>query len=79
MINNFILTAIYSCQYSDSSALRMFDCACYVLASKDCDLDQAMEDAININAQDVQELNDNDQKCFEVIKIGSLSFFCFQT
>ncbi|XP_076241305.1 translational activator of cytochrome c oxidase 1 [Calliopsis andreniformis] len=54
-----------SAQVADPSTLQMFDCACYVVASKECNLDQAMEDAININAQDVQEIKDNDETCFE--------------
>ena len=54
-----------SAQIVDSSVMNIFDCACYVIASKTCDLDQAMEDAIHINAQDVEEVKEDDQICFK--------------
>ncbi|CAK9819922.1 Probable transcriptional regulatory protein PERMA_0079 [Anthophora quadrimaculata] len=49
---------------SDTSVLSMFDCASYVAASKDCSLDQAMENAIQADAQDVAEGKHEDNKCF---------------
>ncbi|CAK9827427.1 Probable transcriptional regulatory protein LCABL_11860 [Anthophora retusa] len=49
---------------SDKSVLSMFDCASYIAASKDCSLDQAMENAIEADAQDVEEGKYEDDKCF---------------
>lgn len=46
--------------------MNIFDCACHIIASKNCDLDQAMEDAIHINAQDVEEMKEDDQIYFKV-------------
>lgn len=52
----------------------MFDCVCYITTVKDCNLDQAMEDAIIVNAHDVEEVLENDQSLFMVWKIN-LNFF----
>ncbi|XP_076659462.1 putative transcriptional regulatory protein TTE1135 [Halictus rubicundus] len=50
----------------DETALRLFDCACYVTAmKKDCNVDQAMEDAIRINAHDVEEIKEDDETHFQ--------------
>ncbi|CAK9812914.1 Probable transcriptional regulatory protein LMOf2365_1554 [Anthophora plagiata] len=49
---------------SDTSVLSMFDCASYIAASKDCTLDQAMENAIEADAHDVEEGKHKDNKCF---------------
>ncbi|XP_034178165.1 translational activator of cytochrome c oxidase 1 [Osmia lignaria lignaria] len=47
------------------SALSMFDCASYIIATKDCNYDQAMEDAIEVEAEDVEELKDNDKTYYK--------------
>ncbi|XP_076284631.1 translational activator of cytochrome c oxidase 1 [Lasioglossum baleicum] len=50
----------------DETALRLFDCACYITAmKKDCNADQAMEDAIKMNAHDVEEIKDGDETLFQ--------------
>ncbi|XP_043256426.1 probable transcriptional regulatory protein Pmob_0807 [Colletes gigas] len=73
MTNNFIKTKLEIAnkikkangKLVESTALSMFNCACYILTSKDCDLDQAMEDAIHINAQDVEKVTDDDKTYFK--------------
>ena len=48
---------IFSAKIVDSSALfNLFDCTSYIIASKNCNLDQAMEDAIIANAEEVEEI-----------------------
>ncbi|XP_076631805.1 putative transcriptional regulatory protein IL1088 [Colletes latitarsis] len=71
--NNFIKTKLEvvnkikkaKAKLIEPSAMTMFDCACRILASKDCDLDQAMEDAIQINAQDVEKVTDDGKTYFK--------------
>lgn len=43
----------------------MFDCASYILAAKDCNFDQAVDDAIEAQADDVEELKDDDKTYFK--------------
>ncbi|XP_003704411.2 translational activator of cytochrome c oxidase 1 [Megachile rotundata] len=47
------------------TALSMFDCGTYILAVKDCNFNQAMEDAIEAGAEDVEELKENDKTYFK--------------
>ncbi|KOC59994.1 putative transcriptional regulatory protein [Habropoda laboriosa] len=62
LLNNLVKKA--RAKTADVSVLSMFDCASYVTASRDCNLDQAMENAIEINAQDVEEVKHDDKTCF---------------
>ncbi|XP_043787493.1 probable transcriptional regulatory protein BLi02909/BL01150 [Apis laboriosa] len=50
----------------DSSALfNLFDCTSFIIASKNCNLDQAMEDAIIANAEEVEEIKYENNECFK--------------
>ncbi|XP_071867472.1 probable transcriptional regulatory protein LMOf2365_1554 [Bombus fervidus] len=44
---------------------RLFDCVTSVTASKDCNLDSAMEDALIANAIDVEEIENESGTCFK--------------
>ncbi|XP_076168424.1 translational activator of cytochrome c oxidase 1 isoform X2 [Ptiloglossa arizonensis] len=47
------------------STLNVFDCASYIIALKDCTLDEATDDAILINAHDVEEVQYDDKTYFK--------------
>lgn len=66
---------IHSAKNVDS-ALAMFDCASYIIAEKDCNYDQATDDAIEADAEEVEELKDNDKTYYKVMIMNS-SFFLF--
>ncbi|XP_053998884.1 translational activator of cytochrome c oxidase 1 [Hylaeus anthracinus] len=55
----------FNSKYVDASALQMFECLTIIIASKNCNLDQAVEDAIQINSQDVEEIQDDDKTYFQ--------------
>ncbi|CAL7950207.1 unnamed protein product [Xylocopa violacea] len=55
----------FQTKVADKSVLTMFECASYITASKDCNLDQAMEDAIEADAENVKEVKFNDKNCFQ--------------
>ncbi|XP_015432788.1 PREDICTED: probable transcriptional regulatory protein LSEI_1022 [Dufourea novaeangliae] len=55
-----VLFRKHSSRLADPTIMRMFDCASYVTASKNCTADQAMEDAIQINAQDMEIIEEDD-------------------
>lgn len=71
-----MLTYMYiisSAKVIESSAVsHLFDSVTFVIASKDCNLDSAMEDAIIANAIDVEEIQDESGTYFKVLK-----FKCF--
>lgn len=48
-----------------STFLHMFECASFIIASKDCTLEKAMEDAIKANAEDVEEIKHETGPCFK--------------
>lgn len=70
-----MLTYMYiisSAKIIESTAfLHLFDCVTFVIASKDCNLDSAMEDAIIANAIDVEEIKDESGTYFKVLKFKS--------
>ncbi|KAG9429110.1 hypothetical protein HZU67_09485 [Apis mellifera carnica] len=56
----------FNAKIVDSSALfNLFDCTSYIIASKNCNLDQAMEDAIIANAEEVEEIKYENNECFK--------------
>lgn len=70
-----MLTYMYiisSAKVLESSAFsHWFDSVTFVIASKDCNLDSAMEDAIIANAIDVEEIKDGSETYFKVLKFKS--------
>lgn len=54
-----------------STFSHLFDSVTFVIASKDCNLDSAMEDAIIANAIDVEEIKDESGTYFKVLKYKS--------
>ncbi|XP_031836228.1 translational activator of cytochrome c oxidase 1 [Nomia melanderi] len=54
----------HNCTFADAAALGGFDYICNITTSKDCNADQAMEDAIKINAQDMEEVIEDDKPLF---------------
>ncbi|XP_017878750.1 uncharacterized protein LOC108624159 [Ceratina calcarata] len=71
--NNLITTKLniqhilkrFSTKSVDLSVLSMFDCITYITVSKDCTFDQAMEDAIAVDAEDVKEVKEDNVTCFK--------------
>lgn len=71
--NNFIgvklavkhITKKFNFKCVDSTILNTFDCASYIIAFKDCNLDQAMEDAIEADAEDLEEIKYDGDTCFQ--------------
>lgn len=55
----------FNTKVADSSVLSVFDCATYITGSKDCTFDQAMEDAVEVDAQDVEEMKQDSGTCFK--------------
>lgn len=65
------MSVIFSIKPLDSSTfLHMFDCASFIIASKDCTLEEATEDAIKANAEDVEEIEHETSPCFKVFKFN---------
>ena len=65
------LCIISSIKPIDSSTFsHMFECASFIIASKDCTLEEAMEDAIKANAEDVEEIEHETSPCFKVFKFN---------
>ncbi|XP_076765398.1 putative transcriptional regulatory protein Aasi_0624 [Xylocopa sonorina] len=62
-VNNIIKK--FNSKLADKTTLTMFDCSSYITATKDCTLDQAEEDAIEADAQNVEEVKLDDMKCFQ--------------
>ncbi|XP_017757777.1 PREDICTED: probable transcriptional regulatory protein Cthe_2075 [Eufriesea mexicana] len=63
IINNLVKR--FNARTVDNKILfSTFDCASYITVSKNCNLNQAMEDAIMIDAQDVEEVNNDDSTYF---------------
>lgn len=52
-------------KFVELSTLNVFDCASYIIALKDCTLDEATDDAILINAHDVEEVQYDDKTYFK--------------
>ncbi|EZA56593.1 hypothetical protein DMN91_003139 [Ooceraea biroi] len=50
---------------TDTSAIKMFTHIGSIMVEKKGDLEQAMEDAINIGAEDVEEFKENDKEYFQ--------------
>ncbi|KAK9301350.1 hypothetical protein QLX08_006279 [Tetragonisca angustula] len=73
-----------------STFSHMFDCASFIIASKDCTLEEAMEDAIKANAEDVEEIEHETGPCFKfkgeflhpekiTTKLGNLEYTIIST
>lgn len=56
----------FNAKIMDSSVLfNLFDCTSYIIAFKNCNLDQAMEDAIIANAEEVEKIKYENNECFK--------------
>ncbi|XP_078053749.1 translational activator of cytochrome c oxidase 1 [Augochlora pura] len=56
----------HNSKFVDQVALRLFDSASYITTVKeDCNVNQAMDDAIRINAQDVEEIKEENETLFQ--------------
>jgi len=65
IVNRFLFY-ILSGKVTDGSAKWMFTHIGNVIVEKKNDLEQAIEDAINIDAEDVEEFKENDREYFRV-------------
>lgn len=62
----FIIISIDSGKVAEDSMKSMFTHVGNIIVEKKGNLEHAMEDAINIGAEDVEELEENDVKYFQV-------------
>lgn len=62
----FIIISIDSGKITEASVKNMFTHVGNIIVEKKDDLEHAMEDAINVEAEDVEEIEENNVKYFQV-------------